>query len=86
MKYLLIFSKDDTFSICDKYKNGAEFYRDRLLYTMQSLFNAITVIPSLVMVQIEPANSTLSGDVSCLHIHASCYGHKIQGALDPDNN
>ena len=35
---------------------------------------------------IEPANSTLSGDGSCLHIHASWYGHKIQDALNPDNN
>lgn len=53
---------------------------------MQSLFNTIAVIPSLDMGLIEPANSTLSGDGSCLHVHASCYGHKVQDALDPDNN
>lgn len=53
---------------------------------MQSLFNAIAVIPSLDMGLIEPANSTLSGDGSCLHIHAFCYGHKVQDALDSDNN
>lgn len=35
---------------------------------------------------IEPANSTLSGDGSCLLVPASCYGHKVQDALDPDNN
>lgn len=80
------FSKDDASSICDKYRNGAEFDRDRLLYNVQSLFNAIAVIPSLDMVLIEPANSTLSGDGSCHHIHASCYGHKVQGALESDNN
>ena len=78
-------TKDDTFSICDKYRNGAEFDRNRLLFTMQSFFNAIAVIPSLDMILIEPANSTFSGDGSCLHIHASCYGHKTQGTLDPDN-
>lgn len=83
---LINFNKDDTSSICDKYRNGAEFDRDRLLFTMQSLFNAIAVIPSLDMGLIEPANSTLSGDSSCLLVHASCYGHKVQDALDPDNN
>lgn len=83
---LINFTKDDTSSICVKYRNGAEFDRDCLLYTMQSLFNAIAVIPSLDMGLIEPANSTLSGDGSCLHVHASCYGHKVQDALDPDNS
>lgn len=83
---LINFTKDDTSSICDKYRNGAEFDRDCLLFTMQSLFNVIAVIPSLDMGLIEPANSTLSGDGSCLHIHASCYGHKVQGALESDNN
>lgn len=39
---LINFTKDDTSSICDKYRNGAEFDRGRLLFTMQSLFNAIT--------------------------------------------
>ena len=53
---------------------------------MQFLFNAIAVIPSLAMGLIELANSTLSGDSSCLHVHASCYGHKVQDALGPDNN
>lgn len=53
---------------------------------MQSLFNSIAVIPSLDMILIELANSTLSGDGSCLHVHASCYEHKVQDALDSDNN
>lgn len=51
---LINFTKDDTSSICDKYRNGA--------------------------------SSTLPGDGSCLHVHASCYGHKVQDALDLDNN
>lgn len=53
---------------------------------MQFLFFAIAVIPSLDMGLIEPANSTLSGDGSCLYIHTSCYGHKVQDALNSDNN
>lgn len=57
---LINFTKDDTSSICDKYRNGAEFDRDRLLFTMQSLFNAIVVIPSLDMVLIEPAKPLLT--------------------------
>lgn len=51
---LINFTKVDTSSICDKYRNGA--------------------------------SSTLSGDGSCLHVHASCHGHKVQDAPDPDNN
>lgn len=35
---------------------------------------------------IEPANSSFSGDSSYLHIQAFCYGHKVQDALDSDNN
>lgn len=41
---LINFTKDNTSSICDKYRNGAEFDRDCLLFTMQSLFNTIPLI------------------------------------------
>lgn len=57
-------AKSETSSICDKYRNSAEFDRERMVFTMQSLFNAIAVIPSLDMGLIEPANSTLSSDGS----------------------
>ena len=57
-----------------------------MLLTMQSLFNSIAVLPSFDMDSIEPTNSTLSGDSLFLHVHSSCYGHKIQDALVPDNN
>ena len=83
---LIKFTKDDTSSICAKYRNGTEFDRDNLLFTMKFLLNAIAVIPSLDMGLIEPANSTLSSDDSCIHVYASCYGHKVQDALGPDNN
>lgn len=83
---LINFTKDDTSSICDKYRNSTEFDRDRLLFTMKFLFNAIAVIPSLDMGLIETANSTLSSGNSYIHVYASCYGHKVQDAFDPDNN
>ena len=86
MRKNINFTKDDTSSICDKYINSTEFDKNRLLFTMQPLFNAIAVIPSLVMGLIESANSTLSGDGLCLHVHASCHGHKVQTAPDSDNN
>lgn len=83
---LINFAKDDTSSICDKYRNGAEFDRDCLLFTIQSLFNAVAVIPSLDMGQIKPANSTLPDDGLCLHIHTSCYEHKVKDTTDSDNH
>lgn len=83
---LINFTKDDTSSICNKDRNGKEFGRDRLLFTMQSLFNAIAVIPSLDVGLIEHANSTRFSDGSYLNIHACCYEHKVQDALDPDNS
>lgn len=41
------------------------------MFTLQSLFNAIVVIPSLDLGFVDPTNSTLSGDDYALHIHAS---------------
>lgn len=74
---LINFSDDDTFSLSDKYKNGTDFDRDRLMFTLQSLFNAIAVIPSLDNGFIDLNNGTLSADGSSLHIHASPHGKKV---------
>lgn len=83
---LINFTADDTFSLCEKYKNGAEFDRQRMMFTLQSLFNALAVIPSFDKGLIDSSNFTLSADGSALHIHASAYGHKVidsdvEGAL-----
>lgn len=83
---LINFSSDDTFSICEKYKNGAEFDRNCLMFTLQFLFNAIVVIPSLDLGFVDPSNFTLSGDGSSLHIHASPYRHKVETVPNSDNN
>ena len=55
-----------------------------MIYTLQSLFNALAVIPSSDMGFIESNNLILSGDGSSLHIHASPFGHKVK--LDKDGN
>lgn len=82
---LINFTNDDTSSICDKYRDGAEFDRDRLLFTLQSLFNSIAIIPSLDLDLIESANFALSGANSYLHIHTSPHEHEVENAPDPDN-
>ena len=75
---LVNFSSEDTFSLCEKYKNGAESDRQRMMFTLQSLFNALVVIPSFDKRLIDSNNLTLSGDGSSLHIHASVFGHKVE--------
>ena len=75
---LVNFSSEDTFSLCEKYKNGAESDRQRMMFTLQSLFNALVVIPSFDKGLIDSNNLTLSGDGSSLHIHASVFGHKVE--------
>lgn len=75
---LINFTKEDTASLCDKYLNdGAVFDRERMIYTLQTIFNAIAVIPSCDRGFIDSNNLILSGDGSALHIHASPYGHKV---------
>lgn len=81
---LINYSHSETLFLADKYKNGAEWDRDRMIYTLQSLFNALAVIPSSDMGFIESNNLILSGDGSSLHIHASPFGHKVK--LDKDGN
>lgn len=83
---LINFTKEDTYSLADKYKNGAECDHDRYLYPLQLLFNQLAVIPSMDMGFIDQKNLILSGDGSSLHIHASKYGHKvIKDGKDDDN-
>ncbi len=86
VKNLLISPKMTPLLFAINTENGAEFRQRRCCSPCNLFFNAIVVIPSLDMGLIEPANSTLSGDGSCLHVHASCHGHKVQDAPDPDNN
>lgn len=75
---LINFTKEDTASLFDKYiHDGAIFDRERMIYTLQLLFNAIAVIPSLDMGFIDSNNLILSGDGSAFHIHASPYGHEV---------
>ena len=75
---LMNFSNDDTYSLFDNYTHdGSVFDRDRMIYTLQLLFNAIAVIPSHDMGFIDSYNLVFSGDGSAFHIHASPFGHQI---------
>lgn len=82
---LINYTHTDTYYLFDKYKNGAEFDRDRMMFTLQSLFNAIAVIPSTDSGLIDKTNLVLSSDGSSAHIHASHFGHKVIEGQDSDN-
>ena len=81
---LINYSHTDTYYLFDKYKNGAEADRERMIYTLQLIMNALVVLPSADMGFIDSHNLTLSGDGSSLHIHASQYGHHVILPDDPD--
>lgn len=75
---LINFTKEDTASLCDKYiHDGALADRNRMIYTLQTVFNAIVVIPSVDLGFIDLNDSAFSGDGSAYHLHASPYGHEI---------
>lgn len=74
---LINYSHTDTYYLLDKYKENADCDSDRLMYTLQSLFNALAVIPSIDTGFIDKQNLILSGDGSALHIHASRFGHQV---------
>jgi len=78
------YSHTDTYYLFDKYKNGAESDRERMMFTLQSLFNALAVIPSLDTGFIDKDRLILSGDGSALHIHASRYGHQVLDGNEED--
>jgi len=56
-----------------------------MLFTLQSLFNAVAVIPSLDTGFIDSKDGILSGDGSSLHAHASQNGHKVKEGSDLDD-
>lgn len=80
---LMNYSHTNTYYLLDKYKNGAQSDRDRMIYTLQLVFNALAVVPSIDKGFINTSNLILSGDGSSLHVHASKYGHKVNASL-PD--
>ena len=68
---LINYSNSDTYYLLDKYKDGADCDRDRMMFTLQALFNALAVIPSIDSGFIDKNNLILSADGSSLHIHSS---------------
>ena len=82
---LINYSHTDTYYLADKYKNGAACDSDRTMFTLQAIFNALVVIPSVDLGFIDSKDLVLSGDGSALHIHSSPYGHKAKDGDDTDN-
>ena len=82
---LINYSNSDTYYLLDKYKDGADCDRDRMMFTLQALFNALAVIPSIDSGFIDKNNLILSADGSSLHIHSSPFGHKVLDGDDSDN-
>jgi len=79
------YTHTDTYDLLDKYKNGAECDRERMMYILQSLFNELAVIPSLDTGFIDKDHLILNGDGSSLHIHASRYGHQVLDGNEEDS-
>ncbi len=82
---LINYSHSETEYLLDKYKNGAQADRDRILYKLQSLFNKLAVIPSLDKGMIDTEDLVLSADGSSLHIHASRYPRKVREGNDDED-
>ena len=75
---LINFTKEDCASLCDKYLNGGSVYdRDRMIYTLQTIFIAVAVIPSFDMGFIDTNDLVGNGDGSAYHVHASFFGRHI---------
>ncbi len=77
------YSHSKTELLFHNYKDGADFDRNRTLYTLQLMFHKLAVIPSIDTGFIDTTNDfTLSGDGSALHIHASPFGHELKDLDD----
>lgn len=76
------YTNDDVLSLCDKFSKNPSFSNDRGLYTLQSLMNSLVVIPSADLGLIPSDDFRISGDGTCLHVHASSFGHKIDKSID----
>lgn len=82
---MINYSHDDTYCQLDKYNDAAESDRDRLMFTLQSLFNSLAVIPSLGQeFNNQKKTDAVRGDGSSLHIHASHISHKSTVGNDDD--
>lgn len=77
------YTEDDVKKLRERYKNGAACDNDRMLFTIQSIFTSLAVIPSIDKGLIDP-NGIFSGDGSSLHISADSRGHKVVESDDPE--
>lgn len=65
-----------TKTIADFIRSGRDFpfHYEK---TLQELFHVAAIVPSLELGLIPSENLTVSGDGTCVHTHASPFGHKI---------
>ena len=82
---LINYTHSETEFLYEKYKDGAEKDRDRVIYKLQSLFNSLAVIPSMDKGLIDSNELILSGDGSSLHIHASKFPKKVKDGEDNED-
>lgn len=70
------FTEEDTRSLFHKYKDGAEFDRNRNTFALESIFKLLAVDSSVKLGLINK-NGIFSGDGSCLHCHSNPAGHRV---------
>lgn len=73
----------DVEELAKSYENGASQDSNRTIYTMQMIFNVLSVIPSIERGLLDP-DGIFSGDGSAVHIHAQSHGHRVTDSDDPD--
>ena len=80
------YDDEDTNSLTAKYSDGAACDRDRVSYSLEKIFSLLAVNPSVKLGLINIENLILSGDGSCIHIHSSPHGHKVNSVQDETCN
>ena len=80
------YDDEDTKSLAVKYINGADCDHDRVSYSLEKIFSLLAVNQSVKLGLINNDNLILSGDGSCVHIHSSPLGHKVNSVQDETCN
>ena len=76
------YTENDVRQLRQRYRNGASADSGRMIFTIQSIFNALAVVPSIKMGLIDP-DGTFCGDGSAQHISANENGHRVIDSDDP---
>ena len=71
------YDEGDTLELRRRYWDGASCDADRWTLPLETLFDLVAVRPSLALYSPRPGTFVLSGDGSCLPIHASPFGNRV---------